>query len=193
MRRELRARRRALSPQQQKSHSRSLVRLFTRSPLFLRCHRIALYLSNDGEIDPLSLGTKARRAGKKLYLPVLRSGNRNALWFAEYRSGDKLTANRFAIDEPDIRKRKPVRPWGLDLILLPLVGFDESGNRLGMGGGFYDRTFAYLKHRRCWRRPLLVGVAHECQKLSSIEARPWDVAVDAVITERDLYLKNTEK
>ena len=189
----LRSRRRALSDQEQQSHSRALARLFTCSTLFLRCRRIALYLASDGEIDPLLLGDRAAHAGKQLYLPVLRGNTHNKLWFAEYRSGDRLKCNRFNIQQPDIRRRPPVSPWGLDLILLPLVGFDDKGNRIGMGGGFYDRTLAYLNHRVHWQRPLLIGVAHECQKLPFIDPQPWDIALDGVISERNFYLITTEK
>ena len=81
-------------------------------------------------------------------------------------------------------------PWGLDLILLPLVGFDLKGNRLGMGGGYYDRTLSYLRHRRFWIKPRLVGVAHECQKVDSLIARPWDIPLDAVVTETAFYRFN---
>ena len=70
-----------------------------------------------------------------------------------------------------------------------LVGFDARCNRLGMGGGYYDRTLAYLRHRVHWRRPLLVGVAHECQRVERLEANPWDVPLDLVVTERRIYAR----
>ena len=189
MRKELRARRRALSNQQQQSHSQSLARHFVASPLFLRCHSIALYLANDGELDPAPLAAEARRAGKKLYLPVLRARPNRALWFCEFRLGDPLYRNRFGIQEPDIRRRPPRPPWGMDLILLPLVAFDAEGNRLGMGGGFYDRTFSFLRHRNHWRKPLLIGAAHECQQIGLIETRAWDIPLNGVITEAGYYPK----
>jgi 5-formyltetrahydrofolate cyclo-ligase len=78
-------------------------------------------------------------------------------------------------------------PIRLDLLLVPLVGFDADCNRLGMGGGFYDRTLAYLTRRTHWRRPRLVGIAHECQRVERLETGPWDVPLDAVATERRLY------
>jgi 5-formyltetrahydrofolate cyclo-ligase len=70
---------------------------------------------------------------------------------------------------------------------MPLVAFDEQGNRLGMGGGFYDRTLAYLRQREQWRRPLLIGLAHECQKVPSLESQRWDIPLDAIFTEAAVY------
>jgi len=98
-----------------------------------------------------------------------------------------LLPNRFGIPEPPLKHRHIRMPWGLELILLPLVAFDSDCNRLGMGGGFYDRTLAYLRHRCCWRRPRLIGVAHECQRVEGLPVNEWDVALDAVITERRVY------
>lgn len=78
-------------------------------------------------------------------------------------------------------------PWGLDLIILPLVAFDLSGNRLGMGGGFYDRTLSF-KHQRChWKGPKLIGIAHELQRVDLLPVNDWDIPLDAVITEQKLY------
>ena len=74
----------------------------------------------------------------------------------------------------------------LDVMLLPLVGFDSEGRRLGMGGGYYDATLAYLRSRRRWRKPLLVGVAYACQQLKEVPAEPWDVRLDMILTEKGL-------
>jgi 5-formyltetrahydrofolate cyclo-ligase len=74
---------------------------------------------------------------------------------------------------------------------MPLVGFDANCNRLGMGGGFYDRTLAYLRLRRCWRRPLLIGIAHECQRVERLETNTWDVPLDLVVTEERIYRRAT--
>jgi 5-formyltetrahydrofolate cyclo-ligase len=80
-----------------------------------------------------------------------------------------------------------VRAQQLDLVLLPLVGFDESGNRLGMGGGFYDHSLSFLRNRKIWRKPNLVGIAHDFQRVDSLEAKPWDMPLEAVITDRAVY------
>ena len=76
----------------------------------------------------------------------------------------------------------------LDLVLVPLVGFDDQGTRLGMGGGFYDRSFATRLFRRYWRKPRLIGVAYELQRVAHLDRQPWDVALDGVVTEQRLYL-----
>jgi 5-formyltetrahydrofolate cyclo-ligase len=98
-----------------------------------------------------------------------------------------MRANRFNIPEPTLRNRRLRLAWTLDLLLVPLVGFDAGGNRLGMGGGFYDRTLSYLSHRTYWRRPRLIGIAHECQRVAELRLRPWDVPLDMVVTERQVY------
>lgn len=187
LRRERRIARRALSPQQQRRHSLDLVALLSRHVWFWRARRIALYRAADGEPDLAPLLPMASARRQRLYLPALRPRPQRSLWFLPYRPGERLVANRFGIPEPPLRDRRPCPPWGLDLILLPLVAFDEDGRRLGMGGGFYDRTLTYLRWRRQWHRPLLVGVAHECQRVARLPARPWDIPLDWVVTERHVY------
>lgn len=179
----MRTHRRALSAQQQRSHSEKMAKQLSRSPLFLRSRSIAAYLSADGEIDPLPLFASAWAMGKRCYLPVLRAHPQRTLWFCEYRPGDPLFLNRFGIAEPSVRRRPPTPPWGLDLVLLPLVAFDCQGNRLGMGGGYYDRTFAYFHRRRVWRTPHLIGVAHEFQQVEVLQAQSWDIPLQGVVTE----------
>ncbi len=125
--------------------------------------------------------------GRRWYLPVLHPFRPGRLWFARYRPVDPMRPNRFGIQEPQRRGRQLCPAHGLDLVLLPLVGFDTHCNRIGMGGGFYDRSFAFLLRRRYWRRPLLIGLAHECQRVDAIERQPWDVPLDAVVTERGIY------
>lgn len=98
--------------------------------------------------------------------------------------------NVYGIPEPRYRNRRIHHAVELDLLLVPLVGFDASCNRLGMGGGFYDHTLAHLSHARHYRRPKLIGVAHECQRVDAIERFPWDVPLDLVITETRRYARN---
>ena len=93
-------------------------------------------------------------------------------------------ANEFGIPEPLLRSRRVTAITRLDLVLTPLVGFDEQGNRLGMGGGFYDRSFAYLRQRQRWRKPHLLGVAFELQNCEQgLPHQQWDVPLDGVVTE----------
>jgi len=187
LRQQIRAQRRFLSIQQQKLHSYGVAKQLTRSTLFLRSQRIAFYLSADGEIDPTSILNRAHSMGKECFLPVLHKGSKKRLWFCKYQPGDKLTPNRFGINEPGHHKHPPVKPWGLDLILMPLVAFDADCNRLGMGGGYYDRTLNFLLARNRWHSPYLVGIAHDCQKVASLPIQSWDVPLQIVITESTFY------
>lgn len=187
LRRELRRRRAALSRQVRSRHSRHLVLHLSLAHELRGLRRVALYLPNDAEIDPTGLLECPRRPDRRHYLPVLRPGPYSRLWFAPYEPGERLVLNRFGIPEPVARGRRLTRPLDLDLVLVPLVGFDGQGNRLGMGGGFYDRSFSFLRHReRGWRRPLLIGTAFACQEIEDIPSEPWDVPLDAVATEEGI-------
>jgi 5-formyltetrahydrofolate cyclo-ligase len=106
--------------------------------------------------------------------------------FAAYQPGMRMALNRFSIAEPALPRAELLAAECLDLIIMPLVGFDAGGNRLGMGGGFYDRTLAFLQHRGRWRRPLLFGLAYEFQRVDGLQPRCWDVPLDGVITDRYL-------
>jgi 5-formyltetrahydrofolate cyclo-ligase len=187
LRRELRAGRRSLSSLEQRQHALALAWHLGRQQAFLRAHRIGVYWSNDGEIDPSPILERARARGKRIYLPVLRLHPYPKLWFVELRAGRRLQRNAFGIPEPEVRNRRVRLPWALDLLLIPLVGFDAQGHRLGMGGGFYDRTLAYLRLRRRWRRPHLIGLAHECQRVERLEPMEWDVPLDGVATEAGIW------
>ena len=101
-------------------------------------------------------------------------------------AGDPLVPNRFAIPEPMPQRRPPHPAWQLDLLLVPLVAFDARGNRLGMGGGYYDRTLAYLRRRTHWRRPHVLALAHALQRVDALPKNAWDIPVDGVITEREM-------
>ena len=182
LRRQLRQRRRQLSPQQQRTASRQLERLLSRDMRFIKSQHIAFYLANDGEINPKPLLDRALKMKKHCYLPVL---NGKKLWFARYCKGDKLINNRFGIPEPRNKHRRlPAK--SLSMVLMPLVGFDSHGGRLGMGGGFYDRTFSWLNTQAVTRRPVLMGLAHDCQKVEQLALQSWDIALTAIATDKEL-------
>jgi 5-formyltetrahydrofolate cyclo-ligase len=187
LRKQLRSQRRTLSLHDQCLHSSAMSLLLCRSPLFLNSKRLALYLEEDGEMATDLILSKARKLKKKCYLPVLRPQPQRALWFAEYRHGDCLLHNRFGIEEPCIHTHRLIPPWGLDLILMPLVAFDTYGSRLGMGGGYYDRTLAYRASRKFWHKPKLIGLAHDFQKVKKLKREAWDIPLDGVVTEREFY------
>ncbi len=141
--------------------------------------RIAAYLPVAGELDPGPILDWARRRGCRIHVPVITPGQRSRMRFASLRG--PLRANRFGIPEPDASACVDGR-W-LDLVLLPCVAFDEHGARLGMGAGFYDRHFAFLRHRQAWRRPRLIGLGYAFQRVAPLAPRSWDVPLWGVVTD----------
>ena len=157
-----------------------------RHGLLLRPRRIGFYLPMPEEMDMLPLLNHALWQRKACFLPVVPQRFQRRLWFTRITAhAHRWYLNRFGIHEH--WSPRPVRAWQLDLVFVPLVGFDEACHRLGMGGGFYDASLAYLRRRKTWRKPRLVGVGFECQKVAQIPADPWDMHLDAVITERKIY------
>lgn len=189
LRRKLRQTRRQLSPAQQRHAARRLYRQLSHHPLFRRARHIALYLPNDGEIDPRLLLRAAQRRGKATYLPVLNPWPRTRMVFQRIEPGERLRRNRFGIFEPVIRTARQRRVWALDLLLMPLVGFDGNGGRLGMGGGFYDRSLAYRARRKKNHKPTLLGLAHECQRVDRLPLESWDVPLLGTVTDRGWYVE----
>ena len=188
LRRLLRKARRALTPSEQRQAAHGLYRQLAQHPLFRRAKHISLYLPTDGEIDPSLLLRAAQRRGKATYLPVLSAWPRTKMVFQRVRPGEKLLPNRFRILEPRVNIRRQRKVWALDLVLMPLVGFDDEGGRLGMGGGFYDRSLAYLARRQRWRKPTLLGLAHECQKVDRLAQASWDVPMAGTVTNKQWYI-----
>ncbi|WP_049723949.1 5-formyltetrahydrofolate cyclo-ligase [Gilvimarinus polysaccharolyticus] len=185
LRRVLRTRRRSLSPAQQMRASAGLRQQLQKQPWFNRAQRIALYWPADGEIDPRPIAAAAWQRHKRCYLPVLHRWLKRRLWFTPFARDTQFGKNRFGIPEPIAAQRLPRNPRHLDVVLVPLVGFDRSGGRLGMGGGFYDTTFAAKRRGGHFKRPRLVGVAHSCQEVAALELASWDVPLDGIATERE--------
>lgn len=190
LRSELRGKRRGLTPAQQQQAAARLADRLSALPVFRTSRRIACYLPNDGEIDPRLLMERILARRQRCYLPVLSPLRGEPLWFAPVTEDTPMDVNRFGIPEPVVPFRQQVRAQALDLILMPLVGFDTRGNRIGMGGGFYDRSLGFLVHRRHWQHPRLLGLAHELQRIDHIEPRPWDVPLDGIVTDLNYYPAN---
>jgi 5-formyltetrahydrofolate cyclo-ligase len=189
LRQQLRQARRALATHDHAQRSASICQHLVNHRLFRSAQHIACYLPNDAEVDLAPLMDIAWAMGKTVYLPVLSSIHHNRLHFLPYAPGDVLMANSFGIPEPVLHSRRVPALTRLDLVLTPLVGFDEQGNRLGMGGGFYDRSFAYLRRRQVWRKPHLLGVAFDLQKSPmGLPHQHWDVPLEGVVTESGVYL-----
>lgn len=178
LRRNFRAKRRALSRELQKQHALAITRILTNSDEMLRSQRIGLYLANDGEVDLTPLANELANRKKQLALPVI--GQRREMDFYRYQPGDKLLPNRFGIPEP-APGASFVEGRSLDLLLIPLVAFDAAGTRLGMGAGYYDR---YLGRLEPHMRPRTIGVAYSIQRSEKpLPAEPWDIPLDRVVTE----------
>ncbi|MCP4491678.1 MAG: 5-formyltetrahydrofolate cyclo-ligase [Gammaproteobacteria bacterium] len=149
---------------------------------FRQAQHIAAYFAVNGEIGLDPVVDHALAIGKNIYLPSL---DNNSLRFAPYFRDQKMRINSFKLPEPDVSDAELLQPDELDLVLAPLVVFDANCNRIGMGGGFYDRSFAFRKQGV--NKPLLLGVAHELQKVDAIKPQAWDVRLDMVVTEQAAY------
>jgi 5-formyltetrahydrofolate cyclo-ligase len=181
LRREIRAKRRAI-PAAVRAQADQAIHAHIRSlPEYRRARRVALFLAFDGEPSLAPLVEAARRYRKQLYVPVLRG---MTMTFAELVPGTTLAANFFGIMEPKVGRRIDARK--LDLVLTPLVAFDDRGVRIGVGRGYYDRAFKFLLHRTHWRRPKLLGVAYELQRVAALTPSSWDVPLWGVVTEREV-------
>jgi len=183
LRQTLAERRRALTPPERMIAAQGLRRSLEQLPEYLTDARVAGYWASHGEL-PLNLVIPPLAArGQQFLLPVIGKGQR--LRFATWQSGDDVQPNRYGIPEP-VEPGELLEPFQLDLVLVPLLGFDRRGHRLGHGGGYYDRSFAFLKDQVRPTEPLLVGIAYAFQELPQIEAAKWDVALDFIATDREL-------
>lgn len=186
LRKALRSRRRQLTPQQQQDHAHQACQFLMASDLLKGVKRIAVFLTRDGELSTKHLIDQLwEREDLEVYLPALETVPELCMHFARYTPSTKLMLSRFNIPEPDISPSEQLMGSELDLIITPLVGFDLAGNRLGMGGGYYDRTFAFKQHHPT-SKPLLVGWAHSCQAVERLDKQPWDIPLNAIVTEEGL-------
>lgn len=183
LRTELRLARQALSSEYRQMAARTLSKRVTHMNVFKHANHIAAYAGIPEEISPSEIIQAAFNLGKKLYLPILSLDGSPQLSFATFRPGMNLIPNRFGILEPQ-NPNISIKPSELDLVLVPLLGFDAQGNRLGMGKGYYDHTFQGIRSGH----PFLLGLAFECQKRDAIPVDEKDVKLAAVATEQNLYL-----
>ncbi len=186
IRKTLRLQRSLLSQKQQKGKAYQLASLVIQRPEFIFARYIAAYWPNDGEMDPRPLiHYAATELKKRCYLPVLDpESNEGQLCFIEYHEGDLLIANRLGIFEPKFIPQKVIPASDLHLVLTPLVAFDEKGNRLGMGSGFYDKTFYFLKKTPKIDYPYLLGLAYEFQRVKKLPSSQCDIPLHGIATEK---------
>lgn len=186
LRRNIRQMRAKLAPATQQQLSRQIARRLYSQRIFRNARHIALYIPVRGEADPRLLLTWGL-PHQCFYLPVLSPFKHNCLWFVRWNKHTRFRPNRFGIPEPVSRYRhtRPAR-W-LDLVVTPLVAFDQHGTRMGMGGGFYDRTFAFKRYQHSHSRPHLAGYAYTFQQVAHLERQAWDVPLDSVFTEAGFF------
>jgi 5-formyltetrahydrofolate cyclo-ligase len=180
----MKRRRRALDAKTVQQASLKISAKLWKLPAMRRAKRIAIYMSVAGEIDCQPIIKTAELRKLRIFAPIL---TRKKLIFAPLKSTTPMVANRYQVLEPVYSRMTCVTPRDLDVVIVPLVAFDKKGNRLGMGGGFYDRSFAFTRLRRKYHRPLLIGVAYDFQRVADLQPQPWDVPLDVVITEKESY------
>jgi 5-formyltetrahydrofolate cyclo-ligase len=183
LRQQLRERRRSIPAPQRIAAADALASRLLALPFAPAHGYVAGYWSMAGEIGLHSWQLRLP-PGLVYCLPVLHEDR--SLRFAPWRPGDGLVTNRYGIPEPDIAPASALPPSEMTMVVLPLVGFDDRGQRLGMGGGWYDRSFAFRQTQAA--PPWLVGVGFSAQRTEALPVQPWDVGVDAVCTEDDTLL-----
>jgi 5-formyltetrahydrofolate cyclo-ligase len=180
IRTEYRKKRQALSAQQQSTAANNLLTTCLSSTTLAQVKTIACYIANDGEIDPRAIIDYCWQQGKSVVLPVLHPFSKGHLLFVEYRPNSPTRKNCYGIDEPIVTATNLCPLANIQLILTPLVAFDAQGNRLGMGGGYYDRTLAPI--RRDLLPTQLIGLAHNCQQTDILLTDSWDIPLDGIAT-----------
>jgi len=188
LRQTIREQRNALGPAGQLIAAQELDAQLRAFSVMRSARHIGLYLANDGEIDPAQFMHWAFTQARHCYLPVLNTQQGQPMKFAEITPDSHFEPNRFGIPEPVVDAGGLFDAHTLDIILMPLVAFDFEGHRIGMGGGFYDRTLEFTRQRPYDQRPKLIGLAHEFQYTETIKPSPWDIPLDGIATEKRAVL-----
>lgn len=149
------------------------------STWFRRSKTIACYLPFTGEVDTWSIIERALRMKKRIFAPIVEKTF--SMRFREIDATTTLQTNNVGLIEP--KSGTFAHPRTLDVVIAPVVAFDSQNHRVGMGGGYFDRTFSFLRHREMYFRPKLIGVAFDCQKVDEIPPNPWDIRLFSVVTE----------
>ncbi len=197
LRQKLRFKRCQLSKITQNQHSHKIIQYIINAPFYKQAQYIALYLSVNGEVELSALINKIDEQYKKCYLPVILSQKKGVIAFAPYHKHTPLIKNCFGISEPIYQEKELRFAQEMDVILAPLVAFDEQGHRMGMGGGYYDRALQHLAINPSQSRhlkPVFVGIAHELQCIKNLPVQKWDISLNTVVTEKRVtFFKNIEK
>ncbi|WP_300002869.1 5-formyltetrahydrofolate cyclo-ligase [uncultured Cedecea sp.] len=183
IRQTVRQHRRALSADEQRNFACKAAQRMLEMPQVAQAKNIALFLSFDGELDTAPLIHALWQAKKAVYLPVLHPFSSGNLLFLRYSETTPLIRNRLKILEPQLDVRQVLPLAQLDILVTPLVAFDSEGQRLGMGGGFYDRTLQHWQQHHFYP----VGLAHDCQWVPELPTEVWDIPLPAVVTPSRLW------
>ena len=186
IRREMRAKRRAISPRERLAAARRFAVIADQAHLLRAGTRIAVYHAYGAEADVSYVTRKAWARGCTVVMPVITHRRAARMEFFAVEPQTPLRKNAFGIPEPMPSSATRIAARQLDLIFMPLVAFDDHGWRLGSGAGFYDRCLRHLRASRRWRRPKLIGVAFAQQHVDRLLPSKWDIPMDAVITQ-DYY------
>lgn len=184
IRQHIRHLRRSLSIEQQEKAGEGLLKNLKAMNLFANGDQAGFYLANDGEIDPAKSLQHAIRNNIRCVLPIIPAKGERLLFFGDVNGQIRYQPNRFGIPEPVVSESQCFGVDQLDWLLVPLVAFDAAGNRIGMGGGFYDTTLAA---RVDVNRPRVIGVAHEVQKVEEIPSDHWDIPISTIVTDENIY------
>lgn len=202
LRKTIRFKRNSLSAQEQRNASIELCRQLRVLPSIQKANNIALYLANDGELDPMPFIEWCWHNNKQIYLPVIHPFNQQNLLFLHFTKDTILQPNKYNILEPKLNVKKVCPVNEIDVLCTPLVAFDTNGERLGMGGGFYDRTLAkWFTQKNLSSRATLtntlnkheksfhpIGIAHDCQLVNQLPTEQWDIPLPEIITPSKRYL-----
>ncbi len=188
LRKQIRCQRNALDHNQQRVASALLWEHIHAAKFISEHNKFAFYYSNDGEIETKHLINKSLSINKHCYLPVLYKDGSNRLNFAPVNIDQRFINNHYGISEPRHENSDLISGDQLDVVFMPLVAYDEFGNRVGMGKGYYDHTFAFLAGTKRPAKPKLIGLAHSFQQVSQLTVCSWDIPLDGVITEKGLTL-----
>ncbi len=167
-------------------------------PSLQGARRIAGYLAFGNEVNVEDVLAQCRTAHCETFVPLIQADH--TLLFCPLDENTAIVQNRYGIREPAHDPHDCVAPTALDAVLVPLLGFDTHCHRMGMGGGYYDRSFTHRRHAEAGpgspstpaTSPLLIGVAHQLQCVERLTPQWWDVPLDMVVTERHIYRRNSE-
>ncbi|WP_163937942.1 5-formyltetrahydrofolate cyclo-ligase [Paraferrimonas sp. SM1919] len=186
LRQQLRQARRNLTKQQQCQSELAILEDIKQLVRTQNVTCAALYLATDGEVPTQQIIASLWQLGVTVCLPVLHPFSKGHLSFVKYTTTSTMIANQFAIEEPKRTVNELILASQLDLIITPLVGFGKQGQRLGMGGGYYDRSLANLS---ATKKPVVIGIGHDCQCTDAIQMQPWDIPLDGILSPNFKDLK----